>query len=154
MQLHAILAAAAIGAILSLTPAAFADDQSLGNGLVVRQAGDVSYVSGGIGDAQQDALKSASDRFNLKLTMATHDGKYIGKAKVRIADKQGNQLIDTASEGPLFLANLPAGSYHVEATAGGKSLERDVTVSADGQQQVVLTWPRAAGDADMETLPQ
>jgi hypothetical protein len=150
MRIRIILTAAVFGAALSETPA-FGADESLGSGLVVRESGAVTYVSGGIGSAQQDALARAAGRFNLKLTMATSDGKFIGRADVRIVDGDGRALVAAASDGPLFLANVPAGTYRVEATAAGKSLQQEVTVPAQGQKQIVLTWPQAADEKPLQT---
>jgi hypothetical protein len=127
------------------TTPAFAED--LGNGLVLRQSDGVAYVSGGIGDGQQDALNRVSNRFNLKVTMAMKDGKYIGHADVRIVDGQGREILDTAAEGPMLFAKLPPGTYHVEATLAGQSLGQDVNVPAEGQKHVMLTWPLSADDS-------
>lgn len=154
MRARTMLTAAVFAAALCQAPATFGADESLGNGLVVRQSGAVTYVSGGIGSAQQEALARASGRFNLKLTMATKDGKYIGRADVRIVDGEGHALLATASDGPLFFAKVPPGTYRVEATAAGKSLHQEVTVPAQGQKQVVLTWPDAADDDPLRTSPR
>jgi hypothetical protein len=127
-----------------LAGATYADSETLESGLVVHDDDGVSYVSGGIGNAQQEALKRIGSQYNLKITMATKDGKYIGGAQVRITDQQGRTAIDAKSDGPLFFAKLLAGKYGVHATADGKSLSQEVTVSNHGQTQIVLTWPQAA----------
>jgi hypothetical protein len=146
MRIHTLVKAAVFVTALSWAAATWAEDESLGEGLVIREDGGIAHVSGGIGGGQQEALARASSRFNLKLTMATKDGKYIGQANIRIRDKQGRSVLSTVSDGPLFFAKLPAGNYHVEASAEGRSLSQDVTVPAEGQKQVVLTWPYAAED--------
>jgi hypothetical protein len=150
MQIRTIVTVAALGAIVSWGGLVLADE-SLGNGLVIREDGGIAYVSGGIGSGQQDTLDSVSGRFNLKLTMATKDGKYIGRADVRIVNQQGQSVLSTVSDGPLLLAKLPAGNYKVEATAEGQSLSQDVAVPAAGQKQMVLTWPQEADDDGTQT---
>lgn len=158
---------AALGAALSLPPVALAGHQgaatkidqemgsgSLGHGLVIREHGAISYVSGGVGDDQQNALARVAGQFNVKLTMATSDGKYIGGGDVRIEDQQGNTVLETRSEGPMFYAKLPPGPYKIHVNADGKSFTRDVNVKSAGQSQVTMTWPSSrdeppvrAGDA-------
>lgn len=157
---------AALGAVLALPPVAMAGHQSsatnkdqmgsgsLGHGLVIREQGSISYVSGGIGNDQQNALARVASQFNMKLTMATSDGKYIGGGDVRIEDQQGNTVLETRSDGPMFYAKLPPGSYKVHVNAEGKSFTRDVSVKGAGQSQVTMTWPSSrdeppirAGDA-------
>jgi hypothetical protein len=132
-----------VAGLILATPA-LAESETVGSGLVVHEDDGVSYVSGGIGSAQQEALQRVAGRFNLKLTMATKDGKYIGRADIRIADEQGRTVIEAPSDGPLFFAKIPTGKYDVRATADGTSLTEQVTVAAQGQKQIVLTWPQTA----------
>jgi hypothetical protein len=133
---------------------------SLGHGLMIQEQNGISYVSGGIGDDQQNALARASNQFNLKLTMSMRDGKYVGGGDVRIADASGKSVLETRANGPLFLAKLPPGKYKVHVNTEGQAFTRDVTVSSSGQQQVSLTVPASsesepirAGDAP-DTKPQ
>ena len=123
---------------------------ALGQGLEVQQQNGISFVSGGVGDEQQDVLDSVVGRFNLKVTLARQDGKYMGSSALRIEDQRGSDLLQTESKGPLFLAKLPAGTYTVHASAEGRSFSRKVTVPSAGLEQIVLTWPStssSAGDA-------
>ena len=127
------------------------EGENLGAGLTVQQKNGISYVSGGVGDDQQNALKSTGDRFNLKVTLATRGGKYLGGADIRIIDGQGEEILATRSDGPLFLAKLPPGNYTVHANAEGKSLSQKVDLSAKSQQQVVMSWPEIeAGDEPIQ----
>lgn len=142
-RLMIITAPTVLTAVLMLAAAAFAESESLGSGLIVHEDDGVSWVSGGIGSGQQQALERASGGFNLKVTMATRDGKFIGKAKVRIVDHQGRTVIEAPSDGPLFFAKIPTGTYEVEATSEGGSVSEKVTVG-QGQKQIVLTWPQVA----------
>ncbi len=146
MRTLSMLKAAIAVAVLTWAAPTVAEE-SLGNGLVVRQSSGVTYVSGGIGDGQQDALNQVSSRFNLKVTMAMKDGKYISNADVRIVDRHGKEILDTTAQGPMLFAKLPPGNYHVEATASGQSRSQDVNVPAEGQKQVMLTWPQSADDS-------
>lgn len=135
--------AAAI-AVLTLACPVHAESESLGSGLVAHEEDGVSYVSGGVGHAQQEVLERVGSQYNLKVTLATKDGKYIGGAAMRIADQKGRTVIDTKADGPLFFAKLLPGKYEVHATAAGKSLSQEVSLGGHGQTQIVMTWPETA----------
>jgi hypothetical protein len=125
---------------------------TLGQGLQIQEQNGISFVSGGVGDEQQDVLDSVAGRFNLKLTLARQDGKFMGSSALRIAKQGGATVLETQTNGPLFLAKLPAGRYSINAAAAGQSYTRTVTVPSSGQKELVLTWPAeansiGAGDA-------
>jgi hypothetical protein len=77
--------------------------------LTVKQQQGVPYVSGGVGDEEQDAMRGARGRFNLRVNLATTDGKSLGGGSIRIEDQQGRTVLDTPTNGPVLLANLPPG---------------------------------------------
>ena len=119
----------------SLVPAASANsDES------VQTAGRMSYVSGGVGTDSLDRLSSLARDFNLKLVFALKSGDYVSDVKVTIADAAGKQLLDTISEGPWFLAKLPAGTYQVAATFGGKAEKRTIAVDAKRLKTLDFRW--------------
>ena len=60
--------------------------------------------------------------------------------KVTIADAAGKTLLDTTSEGPWFLAKLPAGSYQVKATFEGNAVNRKITVDAAKLRTIDFRW--------------
>jgi hypothetical protein len=107
----------------------------------VQTAGGVSYVSGGVGTDSIDRLRSLSGDFNLKLVFATKSGDYVSGVGVAIADAAGKTLLDTTSEGPWFLARLPAGNYQIVATFGGKAVKRQIAVGAAKLRTVDFRWP-------------
>jgi hypothetical protein len=122
--------------------------------LVVKRANGVEYMSGGVGDESQDALTAVDDRFNLQIEMATLGGKYLGGGSVHIEDTEGRTVLDAVSDGPIFYAKLPAGTYRIRVTADGKPLNETVTVAENGRQQLTLTWPATrAGDAPERDIP-
>ena len=106
----------------------------------VQTAGRVTYVSGGVGTASLDRLSSLARDFNLKLVFALKSGDYVSDVKVTIADAAGKQLLDTTSEGPWFLAKLPAGKYQIVATFAGNAEKRTVTVGAEKLRTVDFRW--------------
>jgi hypothetical protein len=147
--LHAVVALAIMGspslvraaeaqAPADPQPAAVADDAPSVK-LPVKEQNGISYVSGGVGDEEQDALEHAKG-FNLELTMASTSGKYVGVTDLRIDDAQGKKVLEVQTDGPLFLAKLPSGEYVVHATAQGASTTRKVSVPGSGRERVTLSW--------------
>ena len=111
----------------------------------VVMVGNISYVSGGIGEESRERLKAFSAAFNLKLVLAMKTGEYIGDVQVSIAEKGskelgGKELVQAVAEGPVFMANLPAGSYVVTATAEGKTQRQAVTVSKGKLGTMHFRW--------------
>ena len=127
-------AALLLGSAL-LVPVASADSDA-----IVRTAGGVSYVSGGVGKESIDRLSSLAGDFNLKLVFALKSGSYVSGVKVTIADASGKTLLVTASEGPWFLARLPPGKYQVVATFAGKSEKRSIAVGAEKLKTLDFRW--------------
>jgi hypothetical protein len=110
-----------------------------------RTGSGATYISGGVGIDSVERLNSQARDFNLKLVFTLNEGNYLANVPVTITDGRGNKVIEAVSEGPLFLAKLPAGSYTVTATNDGKTQTRKVTVG-QGQQTAYLRWPAAATD--------
>ena len=105
----------------------------------IKQENGVSFVSGGVGREEAEALDHGRD-FNLKLTMAAPNGEFVVPSVLRIDDRHGATVLDTRPDGPVFLAKLPAGDYVIHATAEGQSQSRNVSVPASGQQAIEMTW--------------
>ncbi len=118
-----------------IVPLASADSDA-----VVREAGGLSYVSGGVGEESLDRMKVLVTDFNLKLVLALNTGDYLSDVRVAIADSKGKTLVDTSSEGPWFLAKLPAGTYQIVATYAGTEVKRQVTVGPERLNTVHLRW--------------
>lgn len=110
------------------------------NDAIVRTAGGVPYVSGGVGTESIDRLNSLAGDFNLKLVFALKSGDYVSGVKVTIADAAGKTLLDATSEGPWFLSRLPAGNYQIVATFAGKPEKRAIAVGAEKIRTIDFRW--------------
>ena len=129
-----VVAAILLGAAPLIPVANATSDES------VQTAGRVSYVSGGVGTDSTDRLSSLARDFNLKLVFALKTGDYLSGVKVSIADAAGKTLLDAMSEGPWFLARLPAGNYQIVATFAGKAEKRTVAVGAEKLKTIDFRW--------------
>ena len=123
-----------LGAALLVPATSAMSDES------VQTAGGVSYVSGGVGDDSINRLNSLAKDFNLKLVFALKTGEYVNGVKVTIANAAGKTLLDTASEGPWFLAKLPAGNYQIVANFEGKTQKRTLAVGAGKLNTLDFRW--------------
>jgi len=103
--------------------------------------GDISYVSGGIGEESREQLKAFAAAFNLKLLLAHKSGEYIGNVQIVIVDSQGKEVLKAVSEGPIFMANLPAGRYEVIAATEGLTQKLRATVVKGKLGTLVFRWP-------------
>jgi len=97
--------------------------------------GNVSWVSGGVGEESREHLAALAPGFNLRLVLALRSGDYLGDVVVAIADADGREVLQAVSEGPIFMARLPPGRYEVTAMTAGVAQRRKVVV---GERQAVL----------------
>lgn len=120
--------------------------------LTVKTSNGFSYLSGGFGEDERERLRNIAGD-NLELSFALQNKNYLGGANVLIKDARGNNVLEAISEGPLFLVDLPAGSYTVEATAMGKTLKQAVHVPSKGHAQVYFAW-NEGGEATTQAMAQ
>jgi hypothetical protein len=126
--------------VLLLGAAALAPAAGPDNDTIVKTSGSVSYVSGGIGMESRDRLGSLARDFNLKLVFASTSGEYVSGVRVAVADAAGKTLLDATSEGPWFLAKLPAGNYQIVATLAGKAVKRQSAVGTAKLTTIDFRW--------------
>jgi len=128
LAIHAVTLAAAVSAAMVHAQA--------GVGATATPA----YVSGGVGDADAERLKSQERDYDLKLVFTLNEGNYVASVGVSLRDAKGNQVIDTVSDGPIFMAKLPAGEYTVAATYEGRTVTRKIGVPTRGLRTEHLRW--------------
>lgn len=100
----------------------------------------ISYVSGGVGDLSQQAMKQLARDFNLRLSFAVKQGDYLADIPVSIKDRRGNTVLETVSPEPLFYAHLKPGRYTVTASANGVTRTRQVNIGARSPAVVHFAW--------------
>ena len=121
--------------------AAMAADQLLP---ATQRAGQIRYLSGGIGLDQSTAMKNAMHDYPLVLTFVGSTGnarQYLANVPVIIEDGQGNIVLQTSSDGPFMLISLPNGRYTVSASYQGKPQRHAVTVSQSRHVRQTFSWP-------------
>ncbi len=104
----------------------------------------ILYVSGGIGVSSQERLKMLEPQFNLKLVFTLTQGNYLGDVNVVMKDAGGKLLLEHVTEGPIFMARVPAGSYTVSATYSGRAQSRSIK-AAEKLRTEYFRWSGDAG---------
>ena len=104
----------------------------------------ISYLSGGIGKPEAAAMKEEARHYPLSLVFsAAKDNEFVADVRVTIKNRAGKEVFNTVSDGPIMLVKLPAGKYKVAVEMHGKTLHRDVRVSARGDRQLAFHWTQA-----------
>lgn len=120
---------------------------------------EISYVSGGIGSDESDAMKAQASNYSLALTFAQHlDGQdvYLASVPVVISNAaSGASVLDIVTEGPYLLVNLPEGHYRIAATYQQSEKAAEVKVGAGGHERRTFVWAGARSTAaDVAPTPQ
>lgn len=115
-------------AVASSLPALAADSTAAAG---EQAQGNVSFISGGVGEDEANAMKSAASSYPLELHFvqkAAPRDEFLADVKVRITDRSKRVVLDTVANGPYLLARLPSGRYDVEADYSGVVKKRSVDV--------------------------
>ena len=81
----------------------------------------MTYVSGGIGKDESDAMKQAASRYSLSIEMSSPAGpraEYVSDVKIDIRDQQEQTVISITSDGPILLAQSAAGPLYDQRRQG------------------------------------
>ncbi len=106
----------------------------------------IPYVTGGVGDAEQAAMRKLAPEYNLGLVFSGKEGRYISGVNVTVKNPSDEVVFSAVTEGPMLFADLPAGRYTVEATFDGTTHTRQVTLAEERHRRVVMTWPVSEPD--------
>ncbi len=101
----------------------------------------VPFISGGVGDDSMANLVAREKEFDLKLFLVGQSGGYLSDIRITITNAQGQGVLLTTSEGPVLLANLPAGTYNVKAQKNGQTLEQQIRVTPGKLQTTYFRFP-------------
>lgn len=110
----------------------------------VQSAAGIEYLSGGIGLDESQAILGASRNWPLTLEFsqtASPRAHYVADVDVSIHEPSGRSLLGTTADGPYLLVRLAPGRYTINATLGGKTLTRTVTLRAGAPARLSFQWP-------------
>ncbi len=105
-----------------------------------QQIGNVSFVSGGIGEDESNAIKAQASNFDLRVTETQRDGAYTSGAIVILTDNKTREQFTIGNTGPLLYVNLPNGAYTLKAVNGSEEITRQIKVNAHKPVNLNLVW--------------
>jgi len=115
--------------------------------LVPQTQGEVTFVSGGVGEEERDALKSLKSDYNLGLLFSEQGtGEYFSDVNVSIKDSKGKVCLETVSDGPMLYAKLKPGHYSISADFEGRVLHKAANLSGKKWVSVSFSWPKRKED--------
>lgn len=105
-------------------------------------AGGFEYVSGGVGEVEAAAMESAYADYSFKLVNVRSgpEATYVSDVAVTITKSDGNTVLETTTKGPWLLADMPAGTYDIEASFDGSTHSRTLTLEQGADQRLVWDW--------------
>jgi hypothetical protein len=106
--------------------------------------GDVTFVSGGVGGDERNAMQAIRADYNLSLLFSVQGtGEYLSNVKVNITDASGNTLLETVADGPMLLASLKPGRYTVTVDLDGHIAHKKATiVGGNKRTSLSFIWPK------------
>jgi len=113
-------------------------------GIRIHTDGGVSYVTGGTGKDEREALPALAKDDNLKLVFALQSAEphrpLVNNVSVQIRDRAGREILGVSDAGPLLFARVPDGTYEVAATVRGRTLMQTAKVVEGRQTQLAFYW--------------
>lgn len=106
----------------------------------VQQTNGVSYITGGFGLDESEALKAAIPEYSVAMVFSEASGAYVADVPVNIKGTGGGASLDVTARGPYLLMNLPNGQYTATATYQGRELTRRFSVQGNKGQRVGFAW--------------
>ncbi len=104
-----------------------------------QQAGAITYITGGIGDEERDALEAVKSDYTLSIISAgAAQGAFSGDTHISISRK--NEELLSVDAGPIFYAMLPPGRYRVTATSRDQIRSQTITIIAGKQASLHFSW--------------
>jgi hypothetical protein len=113
-------------------------------------AGDVTFLTGGVGESEQAAIRKMTGDYNVRITLTRPDGAFLSGVDVQLESASGHSLIHTRTRGPMMLVRLDPGRYVLKASEQGHTPERrviDVAKGGDPVQLYVALEPSASGSS-------
>jgi len=105
--------------------------------------GEVTFVSGGVGGDERNAMQAIRADYNLSLLFSVQgSGEYLSDVKVSITDSKGNTFLETVSDGPMLLASLKPGHYTVTADLDGQVAHKKAAVVGNKRTSLSFIWPQ------------
>jgi hypothetical protein len=134
-------AAQATGAVGGTVTDTSSAGNANGGGLPqIQHQGDVSYVSGGVGQDESKALERERSHWPLSMQFTGPGSDFLADVHVRIVDVHNNEVLHADSLGPFMLVKLRPGRYTVHATYKNRDQTKTVNIASTGSTQAAFYW--------------
>jgi hypothetical protein len=134
-------AAQATGAVGGTVTDTSSAGNANGGGLPqIQHQGDVSYVSGGVGQDESKALERDRSHWPLSMQFTGPGSDFLADVHVRIVDVHNNEVLHADSLGPFMLVKLRPGRYTVHATYKNRDHTKTVNIASKGSTQAAFYW--------------
>jgi hypothetical protein len=111
--------------------------------LTRQSQGEVTFVSGGVGEDERNTLQTMRADYNLSLLFTVKGtGEYLSDTKIRIEDQHGVVWLETVADGPMLFAKLKPGRYNVSATQNGYQIYQKVLIGGKKSTALSFAWPQ------------
>ena len=139
----------AVWLVAALSAGAANADSGAGSALPpVQHSGSISYLSGGVGEDEIQAMKAAAALYALQLTFFSHteNGRdsYNAPSELTILKEDGSPVLDIKPDGPFLLLDLPPGKYRVTAANTGWSKTVPVQLGRGAHKKLIFQMPEVA----------
>jgi hypothetical protein len=107
----------------------------------VQHSGNISYLSGGVGEEEIQAIKAAAAQYTLQMTFFSRiDGRdsYNAPDEVTILKADGAPVLDLKPDGPFLLVDLPPGKYRITAGSAAASKTLSVELGRGAHKRLVF----------------
>lgn len=106
----------------------------------LERAGDIPYISGGVGQEERASLEERAGDYSLKLVFAERSGNFLAGVRVVVRDMKGANIVQTVTRGPFLYVDFPKGTYRLEAMHDDVTRVREFQIGS-GQTSLVIGWP-------------
>lgn len=119
----------ATGAIAQPAPASSSalPSDTAGMPRVQSSTGGISYLSGGAGEEERQAMDQRQAEFPLKVVLSAPGGNYIVADKLALVTAEGELLV-VRDAGPIVMIKAPQGGYTVEVVYQGRTQRVQATI--------------------------
>ena len=144
-RLNLVLLAACFfaGLLMATKATSNNEDSAIGQLPPEQKQGNITYLSGGVGQDEAAAMQREEPKFPLALEFVENTkprAEYLSFVYVTIKNQAGKVVLSTVADGPFLLANLPDDTYTVIADNIGQTKEHKVVVAEGKQARVVFAW--------------
>jgi hypothetical protein len=123
----------------------------------IRMAQGIEYMCGGQSPAEAAFMETVAPRWAATLEFGVSHakkGQFPGDVRIIVRERYtGRTVMELATAAPIMVARLDPGTYEVEATLAGLTLQEPLVVFNGMGAKAVFTWPSNIDFAGAMGLP-